>query len=86
MCVCVCVCVCVCEEAFHVVKKRCHDEVVGGLCTFGVGDGWFQLYQDHKQWSELCSSVVGILAQNSGAITRIQCVCGHTFRRKGPFK
>ena len=73
---------------YHKVKKRCRDEVTGDFCAIGVGDGWFQLCQDRKLWSELCSSAVDILAQNRGTIScaanifsnleSFQCVCGRT--------
>jgi len=66
---------------------------VGNLRTIGIGGGWFQLCQDRKQWSEICSSAVEILAQNKGTITyaansffnlrTFQCSCDHSFRRKG---
>ena len=39
------------------------------LRAIGVGGGWFHLYQDRKQWSEMCSSAIEILAQSRGTIT-----------------
>ena len=46
-----------------------------------------------KQWSEMCSSAVDVLAQNRGTITcaanvfsnlrTFYCVCGRCFRKKG---
>ena len=54
---------------FYVVKKRWHGEVAGDLRAIGIGDGWGWLCQDCKLWSELCSSVIDILAQNKGTIT-----------------
>ena len=57
------------RRTFHGVKKRWRDELTGDLHTIGVGDGWFQLYQDRKQWSEICSSAINILAQSRGTIT-----------------
>ena len=53
---------------FHGPKERWHDEVVGDLCAIVVGDGWFQLCQDCKQWLEVCSSAVDVLAQNKGTM------------------
>jgi len=74
------------------IKKRWRDEVAGDLHTIGVRDGWFQLCQDCKQWSELCSSTVDILAQNRETITcainiffksRIVSVCVWSLLSKG---
>jgi len=77
---------------FHGVKKLWHDEVAGDLHAIGVGDGWFQLCQDHKQRSEICSSAINILAQSRGTITcaaniftnlgTFQCSCSRSFQRK----
>jgi len=41
------------RRPFHGVKKRWNDEVAGDLHAIGVGDGWFQLCQDRKQWSDM---------------------------------
>ena len=81
------------KQPFQGVEKRWRDELVRDLCAICVGDGWFQLCQDRKQWSELCSNAVDILAQNKGTIAcaanifsnlgSFQCVCGCTFQRKG---
>ena len=57
------------RRPFHGPKKRWHNEVVGDLRAIGVVEGWFQLYQDCKQWSEICSSGVDILAKNRGIVT-----------------
>ena len=54
---------------FYGPKKRWCDEVAGDLHAMGVGDEWSQLCQNHKQWSEMCSSAVDVLAQNRGTIT-----------------
>jgi len=50
-------------------------EMVGDLRASGVGDGWFQLCQDHRQWSEICFSAVDILAQHRGTITCAANIC-----------
>ena len=81
------------RQPFRGTKKRWRDEIVGDLRAVGVGDGWYQLCQNRRQWSETCSSAVDILAQHRGTITcaanifsnlgTFQCVCGRSFRRKG---
>ena len=53
---------------FYGPKKRWCDEVAGDLHAMGVGDEWSQLCQNHKQWSEMCSSAVDVLAQNRGQL------------------
>jgi len=81
------------RQPFYSPKKRWHDEVVGNLCATGVKDGWKRLCQDRKQWSEICSSGVNILAQNSGTVTCVvnifsnvgscfYCIYGRSFQRK----
>jgi len=35
---------------FHGTKKRWRDEIVGDLRAIGVGDEWFQLCQNRRQW------------------------------------
>ena len=57
------------SQPFHGPKKRWRDEVTGDLRAIGVGDEWFQLCQDRKQWSKMYSIAVGCYAQNSGTIT-----------------
>ena len=39
------------------------------LHVIGVEDGWYQLCQDRKEWSELCSRAVDVLAQSRGRNT-----------------
>ena len=34
-----------------------------------LGNGWFQICQDCKQWSEMCSSAIDILAQSRESVT-----------------
>jgi len=77
------------RRPLHGVNKRWHDEVAGDLHAIGVG--WFQLCQDHKQCSEICSSAINILAQSRGTVSyaanifnnlETNCMCGRSFRRK----
>ena len=54
---------------FHGPKKRWCNEMASDLHALSVEDEWYWLCQDCKQWSELCSSAVDILAQNRGTNT-----------------
>ena len=81
------------KRLFHGPKKRWCDELVSDLHAIGVKDGWHQLCQDRKEWSELCSCAVDVLAQSRGRNTGaanifsnlgiFYCVCGRHFRRQG---
>jgi len=51
------------RRPFHGVDKRWCDKVAGDLCAIDVGDEGMGC-QDRKQWSEICSSAIAILAQS----------------------
>ena len=77
----------------HGTKRRWRDVVRSDVETIGIGERWYELCQDRKEWFKLCSEGVEKVslsrtkntcsANNQPQIRRLICACGRSFRRKG---
>ena len=75
----------------HGTKKRWRDAARSDVEAIGVGDRWYELCQDRKEWFRLCSEGMEKVtrqkstcsANNQPQSRRLNCTCGRSFRRQG---
>ena len=75
----------------HGTKKRWRDAAKSDVEAIGVGDRWYELCQDRKEWFRLCSEGMEKVtrrkstcaANNQPQSRRLNCTCGRSFRRQG---
>ena len=81
------------KRPFHGTKRRWRDLASADLQAIGVKEGWYQLCEDRKEWSERCR--VGVeevassrcrntcAANHQAQASSFRCLCGRVFRRQG---
>ena len=77
----------------HGTKKRWRDVAKSHVEAIGVGDGWYELCQDRKEWLWLCIEGMEKISRSRQKNTcsansqpqsrRLNRVCGRSFRRQG---
>ena len=72
-------------------RTRWRDAAKSDMEATGVGDRWYELCQDRKEWFRLCSKGMEKItrqkntcsANNQPQSRRLNCTCGRSFRRQG---